>query len=186
VTAGSLTAGTAGTAGSLTAGTAGTAGSLTAVVAVLLVGVWICVAPALTRPTLQFGVRVPPQHTGATVIRRERRAYYWCTTAVVVGCAAAALALAGSRSARLTLVVLPAELAAGLGCFWVRSRDHGRQPVRSRLDTQPREPEGVAALRRHPGRHRRAGGGARSGGRMTGPVRPLTIEAHLTHTSNTQ
>ncbi len=96
-----------------------TAASLTAVVAVLLVGVLICVAPALTRPTLQFGVRVPPQHTGAAVIRRERRAYYWRTAAVVLCCTAAALALAGTGSARLTAIVLPAELAAGLGCFWV-------------------------------------------------------------------
>jgi uncharacterized membrane protein len=96
-----------------------TASSLTAVLAVLFAGVLICVAPALTRPTLLFGVRVPPQRTGAAVIRRERRAYYWRTTAVIVCCTAAALALAGSGSARLTAVVLPAELAAGLGCFWV-------------------------------------------------------------------
>jgi uncharacterized membrane protein len=96
-----------------------TAGSLTAVVAVLLVGVWICVAPALTRPTLQFGVRVPPQHADAAVIRRERRAYYWRATAVVLCCIAAALALARTGSARLTAVVLPPELAAGFGCFWV-------------------------------------------------------------------
>jgi hypothetical protein len=96
-----------------------TAGSLTGVLAVLVAGVLMCVAPALTRPTLQFGVRVPPQHTGAAVIRRERRACYWRTTAIVVCCTAAALALAGSGSAWLTAVVLPAELAAGLGCFWV-------------------------------------------------------------------
>ena len=98
-----------------------TAGSLTAVLAVLLLGVVICVSPALTRPTLQFGVRVPPQRTGAAVIRRERRAYYRRTAAVAVCCtgAALALALAGSGSAALTAVMLPAELAAGLGCFWV-------------------------------------------------------------------
>ena len=96
-----------------------TAASLTAVIAVLLVGVWSCVAPALTRPTLQFGVRVPPQHTGDAVIRRERRAYYWRAVAIVVCCTAAALALAGTGSAGLTAAVLPAELAAGLGCFWL-------------------------------------------------------------------
>lgn len=96
-----------------------TAGSLTAVIAVLLIGVLTCVAPALTRPTLQFGVRVPPQRTDAPVIRRERRAYYWRATAIAACCSAAALVLAGSGSARLTAVVLPAELAAGLSCFWV-------------------------------------------------------------------
>jgi uncharacterized membrane protein len=96
-----------------------TAGSLTAVIAVLLAGGFMCLAPALTRPTLQFGVRVPPQRTGAAVIQRERRAYYWRTAAIAVGCTAAALAVARSGSARLTVVVLPAELAAGLSCFWV-------------------------------------------------------------------
>jgi uncharacterized membrane protein len=96
-----------------------TAGSLTAVVAVLFVGVMLCVAPALTRPALQFGVRVPPQHTDAAVIRRERRVYYWRTGAVVLCCAAAALALAATGSAGLTAIVIPAELAADFGCFWV-------------------------------------------------------------------
>jgi uncharacterized membrane protein len=96
-----------------------TAGRLTAVVAVLFVGVVICVAPALTRPTVQFGVRVPPQNTGATVIRRERRAYYWRAATVVLCCAGAALALAGTGSAGLTAIVVPAELAAIFGCFWV-------------------------------------------------------------------
>jgi uncharacterized membrane protein len=96
-----------------------TGASLTAVVAVLFVGVLICAAPALTRPTLQFGIRVPPQHTDAAVIRRERRAYYWRTAAVVLCCTAAALALTGTGSAGLTAMVLPAELAACFGCFWV-------------------------------------------------------------------
>lgn len=53
------------------------------------------------------------------MIRRERRAYYLRATAVAVCCAAAATLLAGSGSTGLTAVVLPVELAAGLGCFWV-------------------------------------------------------------------
>ena len=96
-----------------------TATSLTAVLAVLFAGALVCLAPALTRPTQQFGVRVPPQRTGAAVVRRERRAYYWRTAVVGLCCTAGALALASSGSARLTAAVLPAELAAGFGCFWV-------------------------------------------------------------------
>jgi uncharacterized membrane protein len=96
-----------------------TAGGLVAILSVLVVGVVICVSPVLTRPTLQFGVRVPAQRTGAAVIRRERRVYYWRTAAVVVCCTAGALELAGSGAAWLTAVMLPAELAGGLGCFWV-------------------------------------------------------------------
>jgi uncharacterized membrane protein len=96
-----------------------TTGSLGAVLVVLLAGVMICVAPALTRRTLQFGVRVPGERAGAAVIRRERRAYYWRTAAAAVCCAGAAMVLAGSGLAWLTAVVLPVELAAGLACFWV-------------------------------------------------------------------
>jgi uncharacterized membrane protein len=93
--------------------------SLTAVLAVLFAGVMICLAPALTRQTLQFGVRVPGERAGAEVIRRERRVYYWRAVAVAVCCTAVAIVLAGSGSPWLTPVVLPVEVAAGLGCFWL-------------------------------------------------------------------
>jgi uncharacterized membrane protein len=96
-----------------------TAANLTALLAVLLIGVTMCVAPALTRPTLQFGVRVPGDRAGVAVIQRERRAYYWRTAAVAVGGAVAAVALmAGTGSAGLTAIVLPVELAGDLACFW--------------------------------------------------------------------
>ncbi len=53
-----------------------TPAALTGYVLVPLFGALMCAAPTVTRPTLQFGVRVPPAHIGAAVIRRERRAYY--------------------------------------------------------------------------------------------------------------
>lgn len=87
-----------------------TAGSLTAALAVLLAGGMICVAPALTRRTLQFGVRVPRERASALVIRRERQAYYRRTAAVAASCTAAAIVLAGSGSTWLTAAVAPAEL----------------------------------------------------------------------------
>ena len=62
---------------------------LAAVSPVLIVGALMCSAPAASRPTLQFGVRVPRERAGAPVIRRERRAYYRRTAAIGVCCAAA-------------------------------------------------------------------------------------------------
>jgi hypothetical protein len=52
------------------------AGGLAGVFPVLVVGALVCSMPAVTRPTVQFGVRVPRERAGAPVIRRERRAYY--------------------------------------------------------------------------------------------------------------
>jgi hypothetical protein len=42
-------------------------------VLVPLFGVFMCIGPVVTRPTVQFGVRVPPEYSAAPVIRRERR-----------------------------------------------------------------------------------------------------------------
>ena len=64
---------------------------LAAVLPVLVVGALMCSLPAVTRPTLQFGVRVPRERAGAPVIRRERRAYYWRTAAIGACCAVAAV-----------------------------------------------------------------------------------------------
>lgn len=93
-----------------------TAASLVAGFAVVLVGASMCVTPAMTRPTVQFGVRVPPEHVGADVIRRERRAYYW-RTAIVAAVVTAAALLFADRTPWLIVVLLPLEIAAGLGCF---------------------------------------------------------------------
>jgi uncharacterized membrane protein len=93
--------------------------SLTADFTVPLFGVLLCVTPAITRPTVQFGVRVPGERAGATVIRRERRAYYGRTAAIAVGCTVAAVLLQGYGSWWLTRVILLLEVAADLGCFWI-------------------------------------------------------------------
>ena len=61
------------------------ASRLFAEVTVPFFAVTLCVAPVVTRPTVQFGVRVPRERAGAPVIRRERRAYYWRTAAVPAG-----------------------------------------------------------------------------------------------------
>ncbi len=91
-------------------------------VAVPLFGALMCTAPAVTRPTLQFGVRVPPARTSAAVIRRQRRAYYWRSAAVAVSCAATAIIFWGSGSRWLPRIILLLEIAADMGCVWLARR----------------------------------------------------------------
>jgi uncharacterized membrane protein len=93
--------------------------SLTADFTVPLFGALLCVTPAITRPTVQFGVRVPGERAGTTVIRRERRVYYGRTAAIAVGCTVAAVLLQGHGSWWLTRIILLLEVAADLSCFWI-------------------------------------------------------------------
>jgi uncharacterized membrane protein len=96
--------------------------SLAAVFPVLVVGALMCSMPAVTRPTLQFGVRVPRERAGAPVIGRERWAYHWRTAAIGVCCTLVAVTVQGHWPSWLTRMILLPELAAGLGCFWVARR----------------------------------------------------------------
>jgi len=98
------------------------AGSLAAVSPVLAVGALMCSLPAVTRPTVQFGVRVPRERAGAPVIGRERRAYYWRTAAIGVCCTLVAVTVQGHWPPWLTRIILLPELAAGYGCFLVARR----------------------------------------------------------------
>jgi uncharacterized membrane protein len=98
------------------------AGSLAAVSPVLVVGALMCSLPSVTRPTLQFGVRVPPERARSPVIGRERRAYYWRTAAICVCCTLIAVTVHGHWPPWLTRIILLPELAAGFGCFWVARR----------------------------------------------------------------
>jgi uncharacterized membrane protein len=95
---------------------------LAAVLPVLAVGTLVCSLPAVTRPTLQFGVRVPRERAGAPVIRRERRAYYWRTAAIGACCTLAAVTVQGYGSWLPRIILVP-ELAAGYGCFLVARRE---------------------------------------------------------------
>ncbi len=98
------------------------AGGLAGVFPVLVVGALLCSRPAVTRPTVQFGVRVPRERAGTPVIRRERRAYYWRTAAIGVCCTVVAVLVQGHWPSWLTRIILVPELAAALGCFWVARR----------------------------------------------------------------
>jgi uncharacterized membrane protein len=95
-----------------------TPAAVTGFVMVPLYGAVMCTVPAITRPTLQFGVRVPPAYTGAAIIRRERRAYYWrSATVAVCSCAAVATIGWGSGPWWLTRVIQLLEIAADVCCF---------------------------------------------------------------------
>ena len=98
------------------------AASVAAVSPVLVAGALVCLMPAVTRPTLQFGVRVPSERAGAPVIGRERRAYYWRTAAIGACCALVAVLVQGHWPSWLTRIILLPELAADLGCFWAARR----------------------------------------------------------------
>ena len=101
----------------------GTGTLLAAVLPVVVVGVLMCSLPAVTRPTLPFGVRVPPERATAPVIRRERRAYYWRTAAVgACGIVVAVTVAVTSHQAWLARIILLPELAAGYGCYLAARR----------------------------------------------------------------
>ena len=94
-----------------------TGSPLAAVLPVLAIGALMCSLPAVTRPTLPFGVRVPRERAGAPVIRRERRAYYRRTAAIGACCTVVAVTAQGYWSWLPRIILLP-ELAAGYACFW--------------------------------------------------------------------
>lgn len=98
------------------------AASLAAASPVLVVGALTCSLPAVTRPTLQFGVRVPRERAGAPVIGRERRAYYRRTAAIGICCTLVAVTVQGHWPAWPTRVILLPELAADFACFRVARR----------------------------------------------------------------
>ena len=78
-----------------------------------------CLAPAITRPTVPFGVRVPPERASAPVIRQQRRAYYGRTAIIGACCIALVVLLHDRGSWWLSRIILLAEIAADLGCFLI-------------------------------------------------------------------
>jgi uncharacterized membrane protein len=98
------------------------AGALAAEFAVPFYGALLCVAPAVTKPTVQFGVRVPPERTGATVIGDQRRAYFMRTAVIGVCCTVMAIALAVHGSRWPPMLIVPVEVAADIGCLLAARR----------------------------------------------------------------
>ncbi|HEX3784763.1 MAG TPA: DUF5808 domain-containing protein [Pseudonocardiaceae bacterium] len=94
-----------------------TPAALIGYVLVPLFGVVMVISPIASRPTIPFGVRVPPAHLTAPVIRRERRGYQW-RTAVVAVCATAVLIGIDSHASWPSRLILIGEILADLGCYW--------------------------------------------------------------------
>jgi uncharacterized membrane protein len=98
------------------------AGSLAAEFAVPFYGALLCAAPAVTKPTVQFGVRIPPERTGATVIGDQRRAYFLRTAVIGVCCTVLAVLLAVHGSRWPPMLIVPIEVAADIGCLLAARR----------------------------------------------------------------
>ena len=96
-----------------------TTGSLSGEVIVSFYAVASCLAPAITRPTVPFGVRVPPERASAPVIRQQRRVYYGRTAIIGACCIALVILLQDRGSWWLSRIILLAEIVADLGCFLI-------------------------------------------------------------------
>lgn len=83
---------------------------------VAFAGAALVLAPAISKPTVPFGVRVPPERTRDPSITAARRAYTVRASAVGVCCAATAFLLPDSVPWWLPRVILLLELAADLAC----------------------------------------------------------------------
>lgn len=95
------------------------AGVVIGYVLVPLFGVVLWAAPLASRPTIQFGVRVPPAHTAAAVLRHERRAYQWRSAVVAICATIVVIAIGGRASWWPSRLILAVEILANLGCFWL-------------------------------------------------------------------
>ena len=91
-----------------------------------LFGVFLCVAPVVSRPTIQFGVRVPPGRVAAPVIERERRRFVWRSAAVAVVATAVVFAVGARTSWWPSRVVLMLLISADAGLFWSAHRSIAR------------------------------------------------------------
>jgi uncharacterized membrane protein len=85
-------------------------------------GIAMVLAPVVSKPTVPFGVRVPPERTDAPVIRAQRRVYACRTVAFAVCCTAAAFLLPAGAAWWLPRLILVLELFACLVCLQLGRR----------------------------------------------------------------
>jgi uncharacterized membrane protein len=95
-------------------------------VLVPLFGVFLCVAPVVSRPTIQFGVRVPPERDAAPVIGRERHRYIWRSAVIAVAATAVEFATGAHAPWWLSRIILVLLIAADAGLFWWAHRSVAR------------------------------------------------------------
>lgn len=87
-------------------------------VLVPLFGVFLCVAPVVSRPTIQFGVRVPPERATAPVIGRERHRYVRRSAVIAVSATALMFTTGAHAPFWLSRIILVSLIAADSGLFW--------------------------------------------------------------------
>lgn len=87
-------------------------------VLVPLLGVFLCVAPVVSRPTIQFGVRVPPERVAAPVIGRERHRYVGRSAVIAVAATVAVFATGAHAPFWLSRIILVVLIATDAGLFW--------------------------------------------------------------------
>jgi uncharacterized membrane protein len=95
-------------------------------VLVPLFGVFLCVAPVVSRPTIQFGVRVPPKHVVAPVIGRERHRYLWRSAVIAVAATAVVFATGAHAPSWLSGIIVVLLIATDAGLFWWAHRSVAR------------------------------------------------------------
>ena len=150
---------------------------------VALAGIAMTTAPALSKPTVPFGVRVPPGQTQAPSVTAARRLYMMRSAAVTIACTTAALTLPASTPWWALRLLVLLELAACVGCQQLARRrvsaaKHTEQwfalpPTsgrgRHRLANRPAALPPPLALPR-PRSHRRHGHSRNTP--LSGPARP--------------
>ena len=87
-------------------------------VLVPLFGVFLGVAPLVSRPTVQFGIRVPPEHIAAPVIGRERQRYLWRSAVIAVAATAVVFATGADGPWWLSRILLVLLIATDAVLFW--------------------------------------------------------------------
>jgi uncharacterized membrane protein len=95
-------------------------------VLVPLFGVFLCVAPTVSRPTIQFGVRVPPEHVVAPVIERERHRYVGRSAAIAVAATAVVFVTGAHAPSWLSRIIVVLLIATDAGLFWWAHRSVAR------------------------------------------------------------
>jgi uncharacterized membrane protein len=102
------------------------AGILIGYVVAPLFGVFLCVAPLVSRPTVQFGVRVSPDRVAAPVIGRERHRYAARSAVVAFTATAVVFATGAHAPAWLSRIILALMIAVDAGLFWWAHRGIAR------------------------------------------------------------
>jgi uncharacterized membrane protein len=95
-------------------------------VLVPLFGVFLCVAPVVSRPTIQFGVRVPPERVVAPVIGRERYRYVWRSAVIAVVATAVVFAIGAHAPFLLSRIIAVLLIVTDAGLFWSAHRSVAR------------------------------------------------------------